>query len=160
MNIRLKLIRKTLGLNQNEVGQKVNLSRSHISSLENGTREVTERLIADYCREFNVNEDWLRTGKGEMFEESDATIIAELAAEYNLDDIDKLIIEHYLKLDDNGRESIKKYVLSVAKDLVDNNLAASDILDIDEEVERYRQELEASKKAQKSSVLGNSEGAG
>ena len=67
MNERLKLIRTTLNLSQEEFGSRIGItSRSHISSLENGKRTLTDRIINDICREFNVNELWLRTGEGSM----------------------------------------------------------------------------------------------
>lgn len=67
MNERLKIIRQELGLSQESFGKSINLSRSHIASLENGLRELTDRTISDICRIYNVNENWLRTGKDKMF---------------------------------------------------------------------------------------------
>ncbi len=67
MNERLKTIRQELNLNQDNFGKKLNLSRSHIASLENGLRELTDRTISDICRVYDVNVNWLRTGEGEMF---------------------------------------------------------------------------------------------
>lgn len=67
MNERLKTIRQELNLSQDNFGKRLNLSRSHIASLENGLRELTDRTISDICRVYDVNENWLRTGEGEMF---------------------------------------------------------------------------------------------
>lgn len=68
LNNRLKELRSFLDLPQEEFGNRIGIkSRAHISSLENGTRNLTDRIIADICREFNVNEAWLRFGEGEMF---------------------------------------------------------------------------------------------
>lgn len=60
-------IRKHYGLNQEQFAEKINLSRSFINQIEVGKRNVSDRTIADICREFHVNETWLRTGEGEMF---------------------------------------------------------------------------------------------
>lgn len=66
MNERLKLIRIESGLSQEDFGKKIGIeSRAHISMLENGKRTLTDRIINDICREFGVNELWLRTGTGE-----------------------------------------------------------------------------------------------
>ena len=66
MNERLKNLRISLNLSQEEFGDRIGItSRSHISSLENGKRTLTDRIIKDICREFGVNELWLRTGEGE-----------------------------------------------------------------------------------------------
>lgn len=69
MNNRLKELRLNLNLSQEEFGNKIGIkSRSHISALESGTRNITDRIISDIVREFHINENWLRTGEGEMFE--------------------------------------------------------------------------------------------
>lgn len=60
-------IRKHYGLNQEQFAEKLNLSRSFINQIEVGKRNVSDRTIADICREFHVSETWLRTGEGEMF---------------------------------------------------------------------------------------------
>ena len=71
MNERLKLIRKNLGLSQKKFGEKIHLSVSQISSYENKFRNIPERTILNIIREFNINPDWLRYGKGDMFDSSD-----------------------------------------------------------------------------------------
>lgn len=67
MNNRIKEIRKCLGITQTEFGNKISLKPNTISDLEKDKRTVTDRTISDICREFNVNEVWLRSGEGEMF---------------------------------------------------------------------------------------------
>ena len=66
MNERIKFIRKSLKLDQTAFGLKINISRSQVSNLESGSRTITDRIIADICREYGVNEEWLRTGEGSM----------------------------------------------------------------------------------------------
>ena len=142
-------MRKALKMNQAEMGKKINVSQAHISALEKGIKSVTDRIISDYCREFNVSEQWLHTGQGEMFIENDETIIAELATEYNLDDFDKTFITHYLQLDSTERKTIKEYVLTLATQLnkIDETAASTED-EIEKELDIYRKELMAGKKAQ------------
>jgi transcriptional regulator with XRE-family HTH domain len=65
---RLRALRKDfLDLTQEEFAKKISLSRANIANLESGRIAITERTISDICREFNVNETWLRTGEGEIF---------------------------------------------------------------------------------------------
>ena len=63
---RVKFIRTSKKLSQEEFGKIINLSRSAIAGYETGVREITDRSINDICREFKINENWLRTGEGEM----------------------------------------------------------------------------------------------
>lgn len=67
LNERLKLLRKELKLSQEDFGKRVGVSNTAISKLEKAERNVTDQMILSVCREFNVNEEWLRTGAGEMF---------------------------------------------------------------------------------------------
>ena len=69
MNERIKELRNTLKKSQEEFGKYLGLSKSGISEIEAGRRNVTEQhiIMLKNCKEFNINETWLRTGNGEMF---------------------------------------------------------------------------------------------
>ncbi len=67
MENRLKLLRKHLGLTQEEFADKLGIKRAAISNYEIGRNEPIDAVISLICREFRVNETWLRTGEGEMF---------------------------------------------------------------------------------------------
>lgn len=64
---RIKAIRKNLGLTMEKFGNRLGVTKVAISNIENGHRNLTEQMTKSICREFNVNEEWLRTGEGEMF---------------------------------------------------------------------------------------------
>lgn len=66
MQNRIKEIRKALGLNQAEFAEKIGMVPSAISNYEAGTRVPSDAIIKSICREFGVNETWLRTGAGDM----------------------------------------------------------------------------------------------
>jgi len=68
---RIIQIRKDNGLNQEQFAKKLGLSRNFINQVENGKNNFSDRTISDICREFSVNETWLRTGEGEMFTKKD-----------------------------------------------------------------------------------------
>lgn len=70
-NERIKELRKALGLTQEKFGERVGVKKNTISQIENGVNGVTDQIRLSVCREFNVNEDWLRTGEGSMFSEPD-----------------------------------------------------------------------------------------
>ncbi len=66
MKDRMKDLRKTLKMTQDEFSSKLGLSRNFIAQIEGGTKIPSDRTILDICREFSINEEWLRTGQGEM----------------------------------------------------------------------------------------------
>ena len=80
MKNRLKELRKQLGLTMEEFGSKLGVRKTTISSLENGINNLTEQMILSICNVYNVNDKWLRYGKGEMFIESKESHLAELAS--------------------------------------------------------------------------------
>ena len=64
MNVRIKKIRKAMHMTQDEFGKKIGLARNSIANYEIGRREPNNSVILSICREFGVNESWLRTGEG------------------------------------------------------------------------------------------------
>lgn len=75
-NERLKKLRKTLDLTQQEFADKIGIKRNTMAQYEIGRNEPIDAVIISICREFNVSENWLRTGEGEMFNSSDDEYIA------------------------------------------------------------------------------------
>lgn len=67
INERLKLIRKKLAVNQNEMSEKFGVSYRAYTSYERGERKPTIGLFKNLYRNFNINLNWLITGEGEMF---------------------------------------------------------------------------------------------
>ena len=67
MNERLKKLRKALDMTQQEFADKIGISRGNIGAYEVGKNALSDAVVSLICREFDVNEEWLRTGKGDMF---------------------------------------------------------------------------------------------
>lgn len=67
MQNRFKQLRQALNLSQEEFANKLGLTRGAIANIELGRTEAKPLFISLVCKEFNVNEQWLRTGEGEMF---------------------------------------------------------------------------------------------
>lgn len=79
LNNRLVSLRKTLKMSQQEFADKLNIKRGTIANYECGRNEPIDAVISLICKEFGVNEIWLRTGEGEMFVPRDReTEIAKL----------------------------------------------------------------------------------
>ncbi len=69
MKDRIKKIRKELDLTQQAFADKIGMKQNTIAQYEMGRTKPSDAIVFSICREFNVNEVWLRTGKGEMFQE-------------------------------------------------------------------------------------------
>ena len=66
MKDRIISIRKESGLTQEEFGKELNISQNYVWMLESGKRAPSARTIIDLCKKFQISEEWLRTGEGEM----------------------------------------------------------------------------------------------
>ena len=64
---RIKTLRKTLKLSQEQFGKRIYVSQSLLTEMESGNRRVNERTIQLIVKEYNVNKDWIVTGNGDMF---------------------------------------------------------------------------------------------
>lgn len=84
MGDRLKQLRKALNLTQQEFADRLGIKRNTVAQYEIGRNEPIDAVIISICREFNVNEEWLRTGEGEMFlpveQDTDIEKLARLLA--------------------------------------------------------------------------------
>lgn len=67
MNDRIKELRKALGLTQQDFSERIGVKRNTVAQYEIGRNPPNDTVITLICREFNVSEEWLRTGEGEMF---------------------------------------------------------------------------------------------
>lgn len=66
MKTRISLVVEKTGLTKTAFAKRINVSQGLISQICIGTTTPSDRTISDICREFRVNEKWLRTGEGEM----------------------------------------------------------------------------------------------
>ena len=145
MKERIKKIRESLGLSQKEFSERIHIGSSTLAMLETGDRKIKDIHISLICTEFNVNENWLRTGEGPMFRETPSATIDKLAQEFGLDDLDKKILDTYIQLPAQHRAVLKSWLADLARQLIPSPLDG-DQIEIDQEVESYRRELQAEKK--------------
>lgn len=108
MNERISTIIEASGIKKTVFADRLNVSQAFVSQLCSGVKQPSDRTIADICREFNVNEDWLRTGEGEMFKPlSRSETIAKFAGELMKDEDDSFrrqLIEALAQLDEKEWE--------------------------------------------------------
>ena len=113
MKERIRELRKHLNMTMDEFGARIGLSKAAISLIESGRNGARDQTIFAICREFGVNEQWLRTGEGEMFEQTRASVLDRLSTEYDLSREQRSVIEAFLDLDPQERDVILKYVHNV-----------------------------------------------
>jgi len=77
---RVKDLRKNLGLTLEKFGARLGVTKTAISKIEKGERNLTELMTKSICQEFNVDYGWLTTGSGEMFVDSDEDFLARVDA--------------------------------------------------------------------------------
>lgn len=110
MNERVKELRKTLGLTLDKFGERLGVTKQTVSRIENGINNVTDQMFKSICREFNVREEWLRTGELPMFNGFPQTVLDELCEQYDLDTLDKQIVDIYISLPKQLRDSVKEHI--------------------------------------------------
>lgn len=112
MNERLKELRKTLKLTQQEFADKLNIKRGAIANYEIGRNEPIDAVISLICREFNVNEEWLRNGTGDMFLEAEENSIIAKATMLlgEKDPLFEAFIDTYSRLTPKNRELLFQFM--------------------------------------------------
>lgn len=108
MSDRISAIIKELGIKKTAFAERINVSQAFVSQLCSGASQPSDRTIADICREFSVNETWLRTGEGEMFrqqsrDEELAALMGQLMAD-RPDSARRRLISALLHFDPDGPE--------------------------------------------------------
>ena len=123
MNERIRLLRKELGLNQSDFGNKIGVKQGTVAGYESGARTSLDAVVSSICREFDVNEEWLRTGEGEMFEQMTEQQKLLKYTGMLLKDKDSAIVNAiqsfivtYEQLDDTSKATLEK----IAQQFIDN----------------------------------------
>ena len=147
MNERIKELRLKLGLSQDEFGRRLGVTRGAITNIELNKVEPKPLFIDLMCREFHVNESWLRTGEGEMFQpksrNDELLDYARRLAEGDPGSIRAKILTAMTRLTDAQWEVLAQVA---AQFLAEAQSQPSHEPTIEERVEAYRQELLAEEK--------------
>lgn len=119
MKDRILKVRKDNNLTQDSFAEKLNLSKNFVWMLEKGERIPSDRTISDICREFGVNEDWLRTGAGEPTVKRTRNQEIQKFANDTMDDIDesfrKRFVQALSRLNETEWEVLEKIVNEMSK---------------------------------------------
>ena len=153
---RIKRLRKELDLTQAEFAARIGSVQNTVTGYESGRRNPSTPVISLICREFNVREEWLRDGTGEMFKDKPSSALDALSEEYGLSNAAYVMIEKFVNLKPEAQETIFNYVREVAAAFQSGEVSpsapaspATDFtkLSIEEKVELYRRELEREEEA-------------
>lgn len=130
MNKRIKEIRKKHGLTQMEFAERIGSVQNTIAGYESGRRNPSSMVISSICKEFNVNEKWLRTGDGDPYPKKEDALCLELKDRFRLSDGAAILIEKFIKLKDSDREAVVNFLTDAAHDLaaLDNSSLSSEAL--------------------------------
>lgn len=115
---RVKELRKALNYTLDKFGGKLGVQKSAISKIEKGENNLTDQMLLSMCREFNVSEEWLRTGDGDMFADvpvEDEYFKAATQISKSGDKFAMQAIIEYWKLDDMSKEILKNYIYKIAE---------------------------------------------
>ena len=182
-NDRVRIIRKSKSLTLEKFGERIGVGKTAISKIESGERGVTEQMCRSICREFSINETWLRTGEGEMYLSESHFDLNEYAKQCGATDVDIEIIRIYLSLPSelrnglvnafrsafqfrsksnytDGTKDIYLHISDAKQKNSNDEIDKADLTpaqEIEVQVESYRRQLLAEKKA---AALDSSRSAG
>lgn len=107
---RIGALIEALGMKKVRFAERINIDQSYVTQLTSGKRNPSDRTISDICREFNVREEWLRTGTGEMFLDFTEDEFAKAAAMLSNDAFVRSLIVEYWKLDDDSKKLFRDFI--------------------------------------------------
>ena len=119
INNRVKEVRQSMELSQAKFAQKIEFSQGAIRDVELGKCGVSDRLILAMNKYLGINEEWLRTGNGSMYAQTDKKDAVEqalniLMAKYNMDKFEIAMMKNYLEMSPEAKQGFKTFLKEVA----------------------------------------------
>lgn len=135
MKEQLKKLRKSLELTQQAFADKIGMKQNTIAQYEMGRTVPSDAIVFSICREFNINEDWLRNGTGEMFVTSDTFCLDDFVKQKGATDFELEIVKTYFELDPDIRKAVMEHFKSKLSTAVSANPALA-VPDTAEDLEK------------------------
>ena len=128
---RIKTVRKSLTpkASQTVFAEMLGTKRDTIANYEGGRVVPTDTFIQLLCAKFNISEEWLRTGKGDMRQESETAMFSSFAREYNLSEKEQHVARYLLSLSSEERQQILRYLDGIARAMNADEDAAASVTD-------------------------------
>lgn len=114
---RVRSLRKQLGLSQVEFANRIGMTQGYVTNIERGTRDVNDRLIKLISETYSVSEEWLLTGEGDMFQDNDHLLLANLMKKYRMNSMETALISAFFELTAPQREASVYFI----KRMIDKN---------------------------------------
>ena len=152
MNERIKKLRRALELTQKEFASRLGIKQNTIAKYETNRGNPTVAVISFICREFNVNEEWLRTGNGSMFKASEESAVSKLCREVHASVIEAGIIRAYFRIPPEIRDTFMRRLMEEVQleyrlDIPGLKFKTTD--DLMSDMEDWRQEVIAEREERK-----------
>ena len=122
INERIKELRKSHGLTQEEFGKRIGLKKSAASWIEQDGNTIIDQNIRLICNAFHINEEWLRTGEGQKELGTRETFIREMVDRFQGDGLDVAFINAWLDLSDRQKEGFIALCDAVAKNVAPEDM--------------------------------------
>ena len=116
-NERVRIFRKSEKLTLEEFGRRLGVGKTAISKIESGDRNLTEQMCRSICREFGVREEWLRTGKEPIKEESPEDELDEVLKRWNLPREFRGLFLAYGNLHEEERAAVRHFIRKAGEEL-------------------------------------------
>lgn len=113
IGLRIGELIEALKIKKVRFAERLRIDQSYVTQLSGGKRKPSDRLVADICREFSVNEQWLRHGKGDMFVTTTEDQINLLLKELKADETSSRIIRGYFTLNEADRGVVKRFIEAI-----------------------------------------------
>lgn len=139
---RIRQLRQRLGLSQTEFAKRMGMTRSMISNLELGLIEIPDYKLSMICQQYNVNEHWLRTGEGEMFQPQPASLDA-MAQANQIDALTRAVVETLIEMPQAQRDAFTQLVQDVAERVRRAEADGAQPLQIDQDVKALIRDAKA-----------------
>lgn len=110
---RIRMIRKSMNMTRAAFGKEIGVSGDTVNNLERGRIEIKKHYINLICKTFNISYFWITEEKGDMIIGQPDILLQEAVDKYKLDNLEKTIVEEFVKLDKDSRNAIKNYLLKI-----------------------------------------------
>lgn len=158
MNERIKKLRRSLDLTQQEFADRIGVKRNTIANYEIGRNEPIDSVLELIVREFGVSKQWLLDGTGEMFSPAPTNGLDLLAQEKALTHGEYILIEKFVNLKPETRQNLLDYIQEVAAALSAGDVPAdAPAIDCRESAESLHAELDRQLGIEKKEAAGGSE---